>query len=81
MADAYQTCANNTFFACDKYLSSQIDAFRTQKDYIFKKGEQDSVSRIEELDQIMEGEREDDKSVFMHQFHSESLQHGLDLLT
>jgi hypothetical protein len=26
-ADAYLTCANNTFFTCDKFLTPHTDAF------------------------------------------------------
>ena len=47
---------------------------------IFKKEGQDSVSQIKDLDQIMASKHEDDKWVFMHKFHSESLQEGIDLL-
>ena len=81
--DAYLTCQNNTFFDCNGCLSSQNDAFKTQKDYIFKKeyDQSESVAQIEKLDQTIASGSEDDKSVFMHGFHSESLQEGINLLT
>ena len=79
-ADAFLTCANNTFFECDQHLSSEIDAFRAKKELIFKKEQQNSAAQIKELDKIMGSKHEDEKWVFMHQFHSESLQEGIDLL-
>ena len=52
-----------------------------QKEHLLKNQTDDSAARIFEIDQIIRSKQEDEKFVFMHRFHTTSLQKGVDLLT